>query len=118
MGMSLDSLIANPGRLKILAALASQPRQEFVHLRASTRMTDGNLTSHARRLQAAGMLDIDKSFRDGKPVTTFTLTNQGRGALESHVQTLMRAIAPVAVSEEPAAIPVPQEVAEENEWID
>jgi DNA-binding MarR family transcriptional regulator len=121
--MPIDSLIANPGRLKILTALASQPRQEFVHLRDSTRMSDGNLASHARRLQAAGLLDIDKSFRDGKPVTTFTLTLEGRGALESHVQRIVQALTPNIVSSEPEPIPAVQnepnsELADDGEWID
>lgn len=90
--MSIDALIVNPGRLRILTALASEPRQEFVQLRGATRMTDGNLATHARRLHSAGLLEIDKSFRDGKPVTTFTLTDEGRSALHDHVAQLMHAL--------------------------
>lgn len=87
-----DALVTNPGRLRILTALASDPSQEFVRLRSSTQLTDGNLATHARRLRSAGLLAIDKSFRDGKPVTTITLTSQGRSALKNHVDRLMHAI--------------------------
>src|SRR6185437_14362658 len=90
--MSIDALVANAGRLRIMAALAGAGRQEFVALRQSTRLTDGNLASHARRLHTAGFIQIDKQFRAGKPVTSFTLTPQGRRALESHVHHLMTAI--------------------------
>lgn len=90
--MALDSIVANPGRLRILTSLAAEPSQEFVRLRERTRLTDGNLSTHARRLQTAGLLAIDKSFRAGKPVTTITLTTQGRRALESHVQSLVEAL--------------------------
>jgi DNA-binding MarR family transcriptional regulator len=90
--MSIDALVANAGRLRIMAALAGSGRQEFVALRQSTRLTDGNLASHARRLHTAGFIQIDKQFRAGKPVTSFTLTPQGRRALESHVRHLMIAI--------------------------
>ena len=90
--MPFDALVANPGRLLILTSLAAHPSQEFVRLRAATRLTDGNLCTHARRLQAAGLLAIDKSFRAGKPVTTITLTIEGRRALESHVHGLMEAL--------------------------
>ncbi|WP_428936796.1 transcriptional regulator [Fontivita pretiosa] len=89
---SLDALITNPARLRILTALVADPKQEFVRLRGATRMTDGNLASHARRLHRAGLLAIDKSFRDGKPVTTFTLTEQGRAALHAHVAELLSAL--------------------------
>ena len=90
--MALDALVANPGRLRILTSLAVDPSQDFVRLRERTRLTDGNLSTHARRLQSAGLLAIDKSFRAGKPVTTITLTIEGRRALESHVRGLMQAL--------------------------
>lgn len=91
-GMSFDPLIANAGRLRILTALAVEERQEFVRLRRSTQLTDGNLASHARRLQAGGLIQIDKQFRDGKPVTHLTLTPEGRRALEAHARRLVAAI--------------------------
>src|SRR3954467_6195313 len=90
--MALDALVANPGRLRILTSLATEPTPEFGRLRERTQLTDGNLSTHARRLQNAGLLAIDKSFRQGKPVTTITLTRQGRAALESHVRNLMEAL--------------------------
>jgi DNA-binding MarR family transcriptional regulator len=90
--MSFDPLVANPGRLSILTALAVEERQEFVDLRSRTRLTDGNLASHAKRLQSGGLIEIDKQFRDNKPVTTFALTADGRKALEGHVRRLMSAL--------------------------
>lgn len=90
--MSFDPLVANPGRLSILTALAVEERQEFVDLRRRTRLTDGNLAAHAKRLQGGGLIEIDKQFRDNKPVTTFVLTPDGRKALEGHVRRLMSAL--------------------------
>jgi DNA-binding MarR family transcriptional regulator len=112
--MSLDSLIANPGRLRILTALAAEPRLEFVPLRNATRLTDGNLSSHAKRLHAGGLVAIDKQFRAGKPVTRYQLTNAGREALERHVNSLIAAMSPVGA---PAAtMSVEREV--EDDWVD
>jgi DNA-binding MarR family transcriptional regulator len=90
--MPFDPLVANAGRLRILTALAVEERQEFVHLRRRTQLTDGNLAAHARRLSAAGLIEIDKRFREGKPVTSYLLTAQGRKALESHARRLIAAI--------------------------
>lgn len=101
--MAFDAIVTNPGRLRILTALAVEERQEFVQLRARTSLTDGNLSSHARRLHTAGMIDIDKTFRDGKPVTQFRLTQQGRSALESHVRRLMAALSTRRLAPHPPA---------------
>ena len=109
--MSFNSAIANPGRLTILTALAVEDRQDFVTLRARTKMTDGNLASHARRLAEAGMVDISKSIDGGKPVTRFMLTTEGRTALEAHVRKLLAALSQRRVL--PTA-PPPQEPVEET----
>lgn len=90
--MLFDPIVANAGRLRILTALAVEERQEFVHLRRRTQLTDGNLAAHAKRLQSAGLIDIDKQFREGKPVTSYLLTADGRRALESHARRLVAAI--------------------------
>ena len=90
--MPFDPLVANAGRLRILTALAVEERQEFVHLRRRTQLTDGNLAAHAKRLRSAGLIEIDKQFREGKPVTSYLLTADGRRALETHARRLVAAI--------------------------
>jgi DNA-binding MarR family transcriptional regulator len=112
--LSVDPLVANPGRLKILLSLAAAPEQEFVELRKRTRLTDGNLATHARRLHVAGFIQIDKQFRAGKPITCYQLTTEGRAALEAHVRDL------VAAMEAPAPhLEAPRMTDEDDdEWID
>ena len=113
-----ESLVVNPGRLRILTALAGSRREEFVPLRNRTRLTDGNLAAHAKRLHSAGLIEIDKQFRDGKPVTSFSLTGAGRAALEEHARQLLAAVGEPARSSVPAAAVAegPEEVA--DDWID
>ena len=119
--MGFDPLVTNPGRLAILAALAGEGEQplEFVRLRARTRLTDGNLAAHAKRLQSAGLIEMDKQFRDGKPVTSFTLTPTGRAALEQHARYLLAAVgaSPATEAPEPVAEPVtrPEHA---DDWVD
>ena len=122
--MAFDALVANPGRLTILTELAVEERQEFVHLRQRTRLTDGNLAAHGKRLHAAGLIDIDKQFRDGKPVTTYLLTPDGRKALEAHARRLFAAITqrrrPQSHHPEPAqtASGLVPAAAEHDDWVD
>ena len=120
--MGFDALVANAGRLTILTELAVEERQEFVHLRRRTRLSDGNLAAHARRLQSAGLIEIDKQFRAGKPVTTYLLTAEGRKALESHARRLFAAItqrrtapAEAQANLNPASPATP---ASEDDWVD
>jgi DNA-binding MarR family transcriptional regulator len=109
--MAFDSLVTSAGRLRILAALAAQPRQPFVRLREHTGLTDGNLSTHARRLQAAGLVEIQKTIQAGKPLTTLELTRQGREALTTHAQSLLSALEGQATSVESAEAAV-------SDWVD
>lgn len=123
--MAFDPLVANSGRLEILAALAAVGQRasiEFVRLRERTRLTDGNLACHVRRLHAAGLVAVDKRFRDGKPVTSFALTAAGRVALEAHVERLVAAVRSQPRLESAAARLEPMGPAEdeivEEAWVD
>jgi DNA-binding MarR family transcriptional regulator len=109
--MSFDAMVTSPGRLRILTALASSPRQPFVELRARTGLTDGNLATHARRLQSAGFVMIEKSVEAGKALTTLHLTTAGRDALAAHARQLLAAL------ETSAAEPVATTSSDED-WVD
>ena len=117
--MAFDSLVANAGRLRILTALATEDRLEFVRLRRATDLTDGNLSAHAKRLQTAGLVEIEKHFREGKPVTTFHLTEDGRQRLTAHVHALMAAVGePALVEAERAGTPAVTPGHADEEWVD
>jgi len=90
--MVTDSLVINPGRLRILMGLASGGVQEFVQLRASVRLTDGNLVTHARRLESAGLIQSTKARRAGRGVTTFAITEAGRTELRRRADELVDAL--------------------------
>jgi DNA-binding MarR family transcriptional regulator len=100
LSMQFDPMIANPGRLSILTALCAEMKQDFVTLRRATELTDGNLTTHARKLASAGLVAIEKASRHGRPVTYITLTHHGRDALTRHVQTLTKSITSVRTEQE------------------
>ena len=116
--MAFDPLVANDGRLRILAALAAEDGLEFVRLRHVTELTDGNLSAHARRLQSGGLVAIEKRFRDGKPVTTIHLTDDGRQRLTAHVHALVSAVGGVATREIPAIVVADVAPDRDEEWVD
>jgi DNA-binding MarR family transcriptional regulator len=124
--MPFDSLVTNPGRLRILTALAGEESQPFVELRRRTGLTDGNLATHARRLQSAGFVAIEKSISSGKPLTTLHLTREGRDALLDHARQLEHALAaprrpelsaPAGIPP-PAQLPSPSSTDAADDWVD
>ena len=89
----LDRIIHERVRLAIVSALAVTPRMSFNELKAQLRITDGNLSVHARRLEEAGYLDCLKSFEGRVPRTEFRLSAAGRRALQrylDHMEALIR----------------------------
>jgi DNA-binding MarR family transcriptional regulator len=88
---TLDEIIHQPTRLKIMAtlnALRGGARLEFTELRTLLNVTDGNLGAHLGTLETAGYVDIEKSFVGKKPRTRVALTRAGRRAFENHVHYL------------------------------
>ena len=79
--LDLDRLVHEPARLAILTVLAAAERVEFKFMETVTRLTKGNLNSHATKLEAAGYVEVLKEFRGKLPVTSFRITQVGRMAL-------------------------------------
>jgi DNA-binding MarR family transcriptional regulator len=90
----LDRLIHERTRLGIVSALAVNPSLTFKELKPLLRVTDGNLSVHARKLEDAGYIQCSKSFAGRLPKTEYRLTALGRRALErylNHMEALIRA---------------------------
>lgn len=86
--LQLDRVIHERGRLGIMSMLAATPDLSFTELRDALEMTDGNLTTHMRTLQEAGYVAIAKSIRNRRPLTTASLTPEGRRAFAAYVSLL------------------------------
>src|SRR5947209_7437747 len=71
---ALDRLVHDRTRLAILSALAVNASLSFTDLKQLIKATDGNLSVHARRLEEAGYLVCNKSFRGRVPKTEYRLT--------------------------------------------
>jgi len=84
----LDRLIHERMRLGIVSALAAEERLSFGDLKAILKTTDGNLSVHARKLENAGYIKVEKGFEDRRPRTEFSLTPIGRRALELYIDRM------------------------------
>src|SRR5882757_6098483 len=91
----LDTIIHQPVRLKIMAALKGLPageQLEFVRLKKLAQATEGNLGAHIQTLEEAGYVAVEKDFADNRPRTRVKLTKQGRRAFEDYVAYLRELI--------------------------
>lgn len=78
----LDDVVLSRPRLAILAALIGGDRVDFTFLQKHLGISDGNLSTHLRKLEADKYIRSKKVFTNRKPKTWFQITAEGREALE------------------------------------
>jgi DNA-binding MarR family transcriptional regulator len=88
----IDRLVHEPARLMILMALYAVQAADFTFLLNVTELTDGNLSSHLSKLEAAGYVKIEKGYDGKKPRTRLSLTESGRQAVDAYRATMSKAL--------------------------
>jgi DNA-binding MarR family transcriptional regulator len=91
----LDKVIHERMRLGIISALAANESLSFTELKNLLNTTDGNISVHARKLEEAGYLVCEKSFKGRVPLTEYRITADGREALNNylnHMEALINAM--------------------------
>lgn len=87
----VDRLIHEPARLMITTILNTVESADFLYLKKETGLTRGNLSSHLSKLEEAGYIEIEKTFKGKLPLTICRLTDAGRAAYSAY-RTQMAAI--------------------------
>ena len=86
----LDDLIHSRIRTAVMAVLAGVECAEFTFIRDRVKTSDGNLSTHLRKLEDHGYVRIRKRFRGRKPVTDVAMTPKGREAFSAYIGHLER----------------------------
>ena len=76
----IDDVIHGRLRLGIMAYLSAASPAVFGELKSAVEATDGNLSTHLRKLEEAGYVKQVKTFVGKRPQTKVHLTPKGRGA--------------------------------------
>jgi len=90
--LDLDRMIHEPARLMIVSILAAVESADFLYLQRETGLTKGNLSAHLSKLEAAGYVSIEKTYRGKVPLTLCRLTQAGQAALDGYRQRLSSAM--------------------------
>jgi DNA-binding transcriptional ArsR family regulator len=88
----IDRVIHEPARLMIVSLLAAVKEADFQYLHLATGLTKGNLSIHLSKLEEAGYVAIEKTFKGKYPLTLCRLTEKGREALASYKRAMKAAL--------------------------
>jgi len=80
----VDRTIHEPSRSTILAVLSVVESADFLYLLRETGLTKGNLSVHLSRLEEAGYISIEKTYRGKIPLTLCRMTEAGRMAFKEY----------------------------------
>ena len=85
---NVDRLIHEPSRTVIVAVLAAVESADFLYLQRETGLTKGNLSVHLSKLEEAGYISIEKTYRGKIPMTLCRMTEIGRNAFKNYREQL------------------------------
>lgn len=80
----IDRIIHEPARLALTAILSVVDSADFLYLQRETGLTKGNLSSHLAKLEEAGYVVIEKTYRGRIPLTLVRLTDAGAAAYRAY----------------------------------
>jgi DNA-binding HxlR family transcriptional regulator len=75
-------------RLGIMSMLVVNDWMDFTSLKDLLELTDGNLASHLKALEAEAYIEVKKQFVARKPQTTYSVTTLGKTAFDEHLDAL------------------------------
>ena len=94
MYKDLDPLIHSQLRLAIISMLVNLEKVEFTHIKEQTKAAAGNISIQIKKLEDAGYIKVEKTFKNNYPNTMISITKKGIEAFETYVNNLKKYINP------------------------
>jgi DNA-binding MarR family transcriptional regulator len=90
----LDPILHSQLRLSIVSILITVEETNFNFIKDTTKAAAGNISIQINKLQEAGYINVEKTFKNNYPNTTISITKKGREAFEEYVKNLQKYIHP------------------------
>jgi DNA-binding MarR family transcriptional regulator len=74
--------------------LVASEKVEFTHIQSETKAAAGNISIQIKKLEDAGYIKIEKSFKNNYPNTMLSITAKGVKPFESYVNNLKKYLSP------------------------
>ena len=84
----IDEVIHGRLRLGVMAYLSAVNPASFPELLSKTGSSNGNLSTHLSKLEAAGYVSQEKGYRGKRPQTLVHLTPEGRKAWIKYLEAM------------------------------
>ena len=84
----IDEVIHGRLRLGIMAYLSAVNPASFPELMSKTGASNGNLSNHLSKLEAAGYISQEKGYQGKRPQTLVHLTTEGRNAWIRYLEAM------------------------------
>jgi DNA-binding MarR family transcriptional regulator len=81
----LDRLVHEPARLVVMANLYVVESADYTFLMRQSGLTWGNLSAHLSKLEEAGYIQIEKTYRGKRPYTLVRLSDNGRTVFKNYM---------------------------------
>ncbi len=94
MYTDLDPLLHSQLRLAIISMLVASDKVEFTHIQNETKAAAGNISLQIKKLEEAGYINVEKTFRNNYPKTMLSITDIGIKAFDTYVSNLNKYINP------------------------
>lgn len=89
---AIDDFIHSRVRLMVMSFLAAARSAEFTELKKRLEVSDGNLSTHLKKLEDIGYIVQTKSFIGKKPQTLIAISEKGDAAFKNYVESLAATI--------------------------
>ena len=86
--MEIDRTVHEPARLRIMMILSGIDQVDFNFLLSTLGITKGNFSRHVEKLELAGYVKVNKTFKGRIPNTSYQLTKKGSNALTRYWKEL------------------------------
>lgn len=87
-----DIILHQPIRSRLISTLLNNEKLPFKVLKEQLELTDGNLSSHLKKLEEVEYIKIDKFFEGKRPKTVIKITKKGRESFKNYIKQLQQFI--------------------------
>ena len=84
----IDRLVHEPARLMVMASLYVVESADYTYLMRQADITWGNLSAHISKLEEAGYIEIEKTYRGKRPYTLLRMSKHGREIFKEYVRRM------------------------------
>ncbi|MEV5787262.1 transcriptional regulator [Streptomyces sp. NPDC052287] len=86
--LELNDVVHQRTRLGVLVVLAEVREADFPYLKATLKLTDGNLGQHIEILARHGLVSVRKGYEGKRPRTWVEITRAGEAGLAAEIRAL------------------------------